>query len=259
MKKVIKKAIVVALVAGVVIGSKYNSISAKAEECKTEITYEDYKQNPDDYIAMDVYDVETGRTDTNYNISVNAQSLNEEALKTIEYGKTIRLDVPAIFEHKMTDKNYAVTVSNKSVISAKKVGNTVVIKGKKAGTAKLVFKCGKNKKILKYIVAPKGFSIKQPKVSVKRNVKQKGYPSMRYTEIKWNKIKGATGYKVYTERLTKKGTHKKCIYTIIDKEVTSLYIPYDKNYNMKYYVQAYKEYKGKIYYGYAGYNTEVLK
>ena len=62
---------------------------------------------------------------------INAQSLNKQALRMIEYGKSIKLDVPCVFDYKMAKKEYSVTVSDKSILSVKKAKNTVIVKGKK--------------------------------------------------------------------------------------------------------------------------------
>ena len=66
-------------------------------------------------------------------ISSNAQSLDKEPthkepVKYIEHGKTIKIDVPLTFGYKMSEKKYSVTVSDKKILSVKKVRNTVVVK-----------------------------------------------------------------------------------------------------------------------------------
>ena len=200
-------------------------------------------------------------------ISSNAQSLDKEPthkepVKYIEHGKTIKIDVPLAFGYKMSEKKYSVTVSDKKILSVKKVRNTVVVKGKRTGTAKVILKCGKTKKTLKYSVAPKGFSLRAPRVSVQSNIYSED-GSIRYDSISWTKVKGATGYKVYAQVPgTSSGRKPVCIKTIENSNVTSLSVEVNANDSLRYaryHVQAYRKYKGKIYYGIAGVNFSVLE
>lgn len=194
--------------------------------------------------------------------SLDKEPMHKEAVKYIEHGKTIKIDVPLTFGYKMSEKKYSVTVSDKKILSVKKVRNTVVVKGKRTGTAKVILKCGKTKKTLKYSVAPKGFSLRAPRVSVQSNIYSED-GSIRYDSISWTKVKGATGYKVYAQVPgTSSGRKPVCIKTIEDSNVTSLSVEVNANDSLRYaryHVQAYRKYKGKIYYGVAGVNFIVLE
>lgn len=66
MRKNVKKAFACAVAIAMIFGSTIIPMSAKAEAISEEITEEEYDQNPDDYIAMDVYDVSSGETETYY-------------------------------------------------------------------------------------------------------------------------------------------------------------------------------------------------
>ena len=126
----------------------------------------------------------------------------------------------------------------------------------------MILKCGKSKKVLNYTVAPKGFSVTAPKVLVKSNVYYKDRSTDKCDEIRWTKVKGATGYKIYREALGKKNNGKKvCIKTIKDVNTTSYLVEVNRNSNeyVRYHVQTYREYNGKTYYGFAGFNINVLE
>ena len=76
--------------------------------------------------------------------------------------------------------------------------------------------------------------------------------------VEWSRIKGATGYKIYRAKETKKGTKLVLVKKVRGEKNTSAFI-LNSNYKDPaiYYVQAYKKYNGKVYYGKSGYNTST--
>ena len=103
---------------------------------------------------------------------------------------------------------------------------------------------------------PKGFSKKAPVVFVYTSIKDNKNRTMN--RVEWSRIKGATGYKIYRAKETKKGTKLVLVKKVRGEKNTSAFI-LNSNYKDPaiYYVQAYKKYKGKVYYGKKGYNTTV--
>ena len=101
---------------------------------------------------------------------------------------------------------------------------------------------------------PKGFSKKAPVVSVYtsyRNEKNKPVD-----DIEWGRVKGATGYKIYREKSTKNGTKLVLVKKVRGEKNTSVFVtPGKRTEQAIYHVQAYKKYKGKVYYGKKGHNT----
>ncbi|MBO4591187.1 MAG: pilus assembly protein N-terminal domain-containing protein [Eubacterium sp.] len=189
--------------------------------------------------------------------SVDAAELKKNTY-AVTCGQKITINVETLFG----DNNDYVTaqVEKSKIASVKVSGNKLIITGKKVGSTKIVInnagdKCIERRQIMCY-VSPTGFSLEAPYVSVQTSV----YVNNKHVhQVSWSKVKGATGYKIYRAVRTKSGIKKVLVKKVLGSKDTVVYVPVKKYSESFYYVQAYKKYKGKVYYGVYGYNTESME
>ena len=184
----------------------------------------------------------------NLSFSVNATGIKKNTYN-ISCGKKIIINTKDIFGAK-SDK-YTFKILNSQIISVKKSGTKFVIAGKKVGISTLELYNGDKKYTITCIVSPKNFSLQAPNVEVYTSTYIKN-KLVHY--VSWSKIKGATGYKIY--RINKDGK-KTLIKKISKSDVTEIYVHVNHSTSSLYYIQAYKKYNGKVYYGKGGYNTST--
>ena len=173
---------------------------------------------------------------------------------TVTCGKKISINLNDLI--KIDNDKLTIKIVKPNIASAKVSNKKLIINGKKVGSTKIVLNNGEKKCVVICYVSPKGFSLKAPMVNVASGIKVNG---KHVHEVSWSKVKGATGYKIYRVYKSKSEIKKVLVKKITASNDTSVFIPTKDFSGAIYCVQAYKKFKGKVYYGVDGYNSEVME